>query len=120
MNSNAKPEYDLTDAILVSVIDDLSLWSAPFGLKLLDAIHYKKGIYALDIGFGTGFPLLELAMRLGNTSSIYGLDPWKSGTERTKLRIKVSGLTNVRLFEGVAEHMPFENDFFDLITSNNG
>ena len=60
---------------LVNVLDELPLWSAPFGLKLLDAIEYKPNISALDIGFGNGFPLTELAMRLGETSTVYGIDP---------------------------------------------
>ena len=64
---------------VVSALDELSLWSAPFGLKLLDSVLYKKNMNVLDIGFGTGFPLTELAMRLGKTSRIYGVDPWNEG-----------------------------------------
>ena len=112
--------FDLNDNEFVSAIDELLLWSAPFGLKLLDTIRYKKGINALDIGFGTGFPIIEIAMRLGNTSNIYGIDPWKAGMERTQFKIKNAGLSNIKLFEGVAENIPFDNDYFDLITSNNG
>jgi precorrin-6B methylase 2 len=55
-------------------IDELPIWSAPFGLKLLNYIGYKPNITALDIGFGTGFPLIEIAMRLGKESTIYGID----------------------------------------------
>jgi hypothetical protein len=54
----------------VRVADELPFWSAPFGLKLLDLIDYKPAISAIDIGFGTGFPLIELAMRLGDSSAV--------------------------------------------------
>ncbi len=118
MDNNSR--YDLNNAEMISMLEELSLWSAPFGLKLLDNIRYKKEIKALDIGFGTGFPLIELAMRLGNTSEIYGLDPWKAAIERCKFKIKYHNLSNIKIFEGCAEAMPFENDYFDLITSNNG
>lgn len=39
-----------------STWDELPLWSAPFGIKILDLIDYKKNINVLDIGCGTGFP----------------------------------------------------------------
>ncbi len=112
--------FDLNDPELVSAIDELSYWSAPFGLKLLDSIRYKKGINVLDIGSGTGFPLMELANRLGDTSTIYGIDPWKAAIERTLFKIKTTGISNIKLVEACAENMPFDNDYFDLITSNNG
>ena len=113
-------QHDLNDINVVSSIDDFNLWAAPFGIKLLDAIQYRKSINALDIGFGMGFPIIELAMRLGDTSKVYGIDPWKAGIERTKAKLKVNGVTNIELVEGVAEKMPFANDFFSLIVSNNG
>ena len=112
--------YDLESADIVSVMDELSLWSAPFGLRLLDTVHYTRGIKTLDIGSGPGFPLVELAMRLGSTSEVFGIDPWKAGIERTKRKIETYGLTNVKVVEGRGEHLPFTNGFFDLIVSNNG
>ncbi len=120
MNDYLKTHYDRNDPALISVIDDLSFWSAPFGLKLLDTVRYKKNICALDIGFGLGFPLIDLAMRLGPSSKVYGIDPWKVGLERARLKLKYTGVNNVELVEGVAENMPFEDNFFDLIVSNNG
>jgi ubiquinone/menaquinone biosynthesis C-methylase UbiE len=111
---------DLNNPEVVSVIDELSVWSAPFGLKLLDVVHYKTNITALDIGCGLGFPLLELSMRLGSTSRIYGLDPWKAAIDRVRKKIRIYELSNVDVIEGHAEEMPFEDGYFDLIVSNNG
>ena len=100
--------------------DELPIWAAPFGLKLLNAVKYKKGITALDIGFGTGFPLIELAMRLGDSSLVYGIDPWKEAIERTKEKIECYGVTHIKIIEGVAESIPLADNFIDLIVSNNG
>ncbi|MGD8782188.1 MAG: class I SAM-dependent methyltransferase [Ignavibacteria bacterium] len=105
---------------VVPVIDDLPLWSAPFGLKLLDVIKYKENIKVLDIGSGLGFPLIEVAGRLGNSCEVIGIDPWKEGIERIKAKIDAWEMTNVKIIEGEAEKLPFENDYFDLIISNNG
>lgn len=112
--------YDLNDARVISLLDELPLWSAPFGMRLLDMVHLKKNIRALDVGFGTGFPLIELAERLGKTCEVVGIDPCISTYDRINAKIKMFGLTNVTLDNHNAERMQFENESFDLIVSNNG
>ena len=104
----------------IEVADESPYWSAPFGCKLLDYVNYKTNISAIDIGFGTGFPLTEIALRLGDSSIVYGIDPWKGAIERVNKKINYYGLTNIRIIEGVAEFIPLDNDSIDLITSNNG
>ncbi|MDR1153482.1 MAG: class I SAM-dependent methyltransferase [Bacteroidales bacterium] len=113
-------ENNLDPAGQVDVFDELPLWSAPFGLKLLEYVDYKPDISVLDIGFGSGFPLTELAMRLGDTAVVYGIDPWKEMLERVRKKIKYYEISNIRLIEGVAEDVPLNDSSIDLITSNNG
>jgi len=113
-------DFNLNDRNFVSCLDELSFWSAPFGIKLLDSISLKDVSNVLDIGCGTGFPLLELAMRLGPTCHLTGIDPWKAGLARMRERIVQYAITNVSLIEGVAENMPLPDNHFDLIISNNG
>ena len=107
-------------AKLMDVFDELPLWSAPFGLKLLDYIDYKQAISALDIGYGSGFPLTEVAMRLGADSKVYGIDPWQEAISRTKKKLDYYGISNTTLLEGYAECIPLADDSLDLIVSNNG
>lgn len=111
---------DANDADLISSIDELPLWSAPFGLRLLDAITMKRNCTILDVGCGTGFPLIELAQRFGSTSRVYGIDPWEKALERVALKLKTLNITNTTIQPGVAEKLPFADSFFDLIVSNNG
>ena len=113
-------KINIDDPEFVSVIDELPLWSAPFGLKLLDVINIKHNMKVLDVGCGPGFPLIEIAERLGETSEIIGIDPWDGAIERVKLKIKIHGLSNVKVIKGVAEDLPFDDSYFDLIVSNNG
>jgi len=110
----------VNDPEAVSAIDELPLWSAHFGMVLLERVKLKPAITALDIGFGMGFPLIELSQRLGNSSTVYGIDLWKTAIERAHLKIKTFRISNVQLVEGDASSMEFEDDFFDLIVSNVG
>ena len=112
--------FNANDPDLISVIDELPVWSAPFGFKLLEKVKMKPGIRFLDIGCGLGFPLTELAQRLGKTASAYGLDPWDAAIDRVMLKIKTYNLQNVNMISGCAEDIPFPDGHFDLVVSNNG
>lgn len=112
--------YDLNSDDLTDVLDELPIWSAPFGLKLLENIKYKKNINVLDIGFGTGFPLTELAMRLGSSSVVYGIDPWEAGIKRAQKKINQYEINNIKILNSVCEKIPLPDNSIDLITSNNG
>lgn len=100
--------------------DELPLWSAPFGIALLEAVDYRSNTVALDLCSGTGFPALELATRLGRNSRVFALDNWPEACQRLRNKIEYFGLENIEVAEATAEELPFANDTFDLITSNNG
>lgn len=112
--------YDLDDPAVVAAIDDAPVWSAPFGLALLDAVRPRPGLRALDVGSGLGFPTVELAQRLGPTSHVTGLDPWRAANARARAKARAWGLDNLTITEGRAERMPFADASFDLVVSNNG
>ena len=111
---------DINCKELANVYDEAPLWSAPFGLALLRSIKWRKQITALDIGYGTGFPLTELAMRLGNSSHVYGIDPWQAVQPRVRQKLDCCGINNVTLLSGSAEDIPLEPRCVDLVVSNNG
>jgi arsenite methyltransferase len=108
------------DEIEPSLFDEIPLWSAPFGLKLLEVVALRPGIVALDIGCGTGFPLVELAQRLGSSATVHGVDVWRSALNRVRDKLKAYGVHNVILHEARAERLPLGDRTVDLIVSNNG
>lgn len=112
--------FDYNSEDFISVSDEFSLWSAPFGLKLLDKLPIRKNLTLLDVGPGTGFPLLEIAQRLGHSSTVFGIDPWTLALKRIEQKIKIIGLKNTILVEGTIEKTPFQNNYFDVLVSNNG
>lgn len=110
----------LDDPAFVAAFDELPLWSAPFGLRLLDAVPLEPAATVLDIGCGTGFPLLELAHRLGPGARLVGLDPWAGALARAQARRRAQAATGVVLVRGAAERLPLRDAAVDLVVSNNG
>ena len=52
-------EIDQQEAHFGDMYDELPLWSAAFGLRLLDRIPVRSGLTILDVGAGTGFLTVE-------------------------------------------------------------
>jgi arsenite methyltransferase len=113
-------EIDHTVPGFGELYDELPLWSAPFGLLLLDRVPMKTGLTILDVGAGTGFLTLELAQRCGPTSKVIAVDPWKAGMIRLRKKLEQLNLTNVVLLEQDAGAMDVPDSSVDLIVSNLG
>ena len=81
MNSFERIDYSTDE--FASFYDELPLWSAPFGLLLLQYVPLRAGVRVLDVGAGTGFLSIELAQRCSSDSEIVAVDPWgAAGCER--------------------------------------
>jgi arsenite methyltransferase len=111
---------DFDSPQVVTAYDELPLWSAAFGLLLLDEVPLAGVTDALDAGCGTGFPLIELAERLGPAARVRGVDVWSGALRRAAEKIAARGTPNVELHECSAASMPFADSAFDLIVSNLG
>jgi arsenite methyltransferase len=113
-------QADISSPKILSAYDEVPLWSAMFGLFLLEEVSLNNITNVLDVGCGTGFPLIEFAERLGPRCRVYGIDPWTGGLARAREKITARGTGNVTLQEGSAAAMPFPDNTFDLIVSNLG
>jgi len=119
MKKYLESRFDINSPKLVEVFDELPLWAAPFGIHLLERVVLRRNMTALDLGFGAGFPLVELAMRIGRDGKVFGIDPWKAAANRARKKIAVYGIENIEIIEGVAESIPLDSASVDLVTSNN-
>jgi ubiquinone/menaquinone biosynthesis C-methylase UbiE len=111
--------FDLTHAQHVALYDELPLWSSQAGALLLDHVPLDVRI-ALDLGCGAGFPLLELAERLGPAAQVIGVDPWAQGLARAAAKRDAWPVPQVALVRGDGTALPFRAAAFELITSNLG
>lgn len=112
--------FDWTQPSLVNAYDDMPLWSAMFGQFLLEYVPLQPGIRALDIACGTGFPLIELAQRLGPSSRVAGIDIWEAALKRALVKARALGVLSASITNGDAANLPYADRTFDLIVSNLG
>ena len=120
MARHAYGGHDPDHPDFASALDELPLWSAPFGLRLLELVTLRRDVTALDIGSGTGFPAIELADRLGATSTVHAIEPWPEGASRIRQKLAVRGVANVVVHVAAAERLPVSDRSVDLVVSNNG
>jgi demethylmenaquinone methyltransferase/2-methoxy-6-polyprenyl-1,4-benzoquinol methylase len=83
------------------------------GLRRLQA---KEGETILEIGFGTGHCILELAESVGEAGKVYGMDISERMLDITRARIAEAGLAErVELECGDALHLPYADSSLDAI-----
>jgi len=83
------------------------------GLKLLDI---QEGETVLEIGFGTGYTIAEIAKSVGETGKAYGIDVTPEMVELANERLEKEGLLErAELYEGDARNMPYKNNMFDAV-----
>lgn len=100
--------------------DELPLWSAPFGLMLLEYVVLRPAITILDVGAGTGFMTIELAQRCGPDSIVIAVDPWEAAMQRLTRKLNHLGIQNVRTLVQSAAEIDLPDASVDLIVSNLG
>ena len=113
-------KFDPDGPGVVDAFDELTFWSSLFGQLLFRHLRLVPGLTALDVGCGTGFPLFELADRLGPSGRVHGIDLWRSAVVRARRKAQVRGNANLRIIHGDASRLPYAGGTFDLIVSNVG
>ncbi|MBI5168011.1 MAG: methyltransferase domain-containing protein [Candidatus Eisenbacteria bacterium] len=103
----------------VALFDEAPLWSALAGQLLLEHVPLSAA-RALDLGCGAGFPLFELAERLGPRAFAAGVDPWETALRRANAKRATWPVRNAALVRGDGAHLPFRDGAFDLVASNLG
>lgn len=100
--------------------DELTLWSAPFGLMLLDRVPIRSGLTVLDVGCGTGYLSIGLAERCGADARVIAVDPWKAAMDRFRRKIALRRLDNIVLLDQDAATLDLPDESVDVIISNLG
>lgn len=100
--------------------DELPLWSAPFGLDVLDRVPLGRDLTYVDLGAGTGFITIELAERCGPSARVIAVDPWQAGLAQLRAKVARRSLINVQCLEADAAAMELPASSVDVFVSSLG
>ncbi|HVW37564.1 MAG TPA: methyltransferase domain-containing protein [Pirellulales bacterium] len=118
MNYLDRIDYQSPD--FADFYDELPLWSARFGLMLLDRVDLRPGAMILDVGAGTGFLSIELAQRCGAETRVIAVDPWAAAIDRLNRKVARLGIQNIRTVAEDIAKIDLPDESVDLIVSNLG
>lgn len=101
---------------LADLSERLVQWASPeraYSTELLRLFTLKSGDRLLDVGCGSG-DLLAMAASREPGAILFGLDPDEDALELASHKI-CGTIHAAELHQGVAEHMPFDDESFDMI-----
>ena len=78
----------------------------------------KEGDIVLDLGSGAGFDVFLAAKKVGRTGKVIGVDMTEEMIVKARENARKYNYENVEFRWGDIEHLPLEENFFDVIISN--
>jgi ubiquinone/menaquinone biosynthesis C-methylase UbiE len=76
----------------------------------------KTGEHVLEIGFGTGWALMQIAREVGDSGRVSGIDLSGGMHRQAMLNAQKAGLTeNVELIQADAVELPYQDHQFDAV-----
>jgi ubiquinone/menaquinone biosynthesis C-methylase UbiE len=89
---------------------------APVRKAGLEMLNTQEGHHVLEIGFGTGHSLIELARAVGSSGKVFGIDLSEKMVEISQKLADEEGLDGrIELSCGDALHLPYESESLDGI-----
>jgi len=85
----------------------------PFALRRL-----AKGERVVDVGSGGGFDSFVAADQVGPTGRVVGVDMTEEMLAKSRATAAALGLAHVEFREGLAEDLPVEDGWADVVISN--
>lgn len=106
-------ETSVVDRMPDSAVESFAGVANPFSLRRL-----QPGERVVDAGSGAGFDCFIAAMQVGPTGRVVGVDMLDEMLTRSRAAARDMELDNVEFREGILEHMPVEDGWADVVTSN--
>jgi ubiquinone/menaquinone biosynthesis C-methylase UbiE len=103
----------LVDALPEAAVESFAGVASPFSLRPLAA-----GERVVDVGSGAGFDSFVAARRVGPTGQVIGVDMTEEMLRKARATAASLKLDHVEFREGLAERLPIEDDWADVVISN--
>lgn len=85
--------------------------------RLVADARLRSGLRVLDLGSGTGYPVLLAAQVVGPRGNVVGIDLAEQMLEVARRKAHSLGLSNIVFRTGDVTTLPFEANSFDAVTS---
>lgn len=106
-------DEDLVESVPESGLESFAGTGNPFAMGKLNS-----GENVVDVGSGAGFDSLLAAQMVGETGSVIGVEMTAEMRNKAIGAAEEMGLTNIEFVDGLAERLPVEKDWADVIISN--
>ena len=106
-------EDDAVDALPDRAVESFAGVANPFALRRL-----APGERVVDIGSGAGFDSFLAAAQVGPTGRVVGVDMTPEMLAKARSTVTALGLEHVEIREGLAEALPVEDDWADVVIAN--
>lgn len=104
---------ELLDRVPEAACESFAGVANPFAFGALN-----RGEHSLDLGCGAGMDVLIASQMVGVDGTATGIDMTPAMVEKAQSAAEEMGAANVTILEGDIEALPFDDDTFDVITSN--
>ena len=107
--------YDLAlvDSFPAPAVECFAGVANPFSLR-----EIQQGERVVDVGSGAGFDSLVAARAVGPSGAVVGVDMTPEMLDKARANAAAVGVTNVEFREGLAEALPVEDAWADVVISN--
>jgi len=106
-------EADVVDALPDRAVESFAGVGNPFSLRRL-----APGEKVVDIGSGAGFDSFIAAGQVGPGGQVAGIDMTAEMLAKARQSAEALGLAHVQFREGLAEDLPVESCWADVVISN--
>jgi SAM-dependent methyltransferase len=104
---------DVVDRLPDRAVESFAGVANPFSLRQLQA-----GERVVDVGSGAGFDTFVAADQVGGSGRVVGVDMTAEMLDKSRLTATTLGLDHVEFRQGLAEDLPVEDGWADVVISN--
>jgi ubiquinone/menaquinone biosynthesis C-methylase UbiE len=97
------PEANWYSLVLAERPASEEAWAAEMRRRVMGILHLGNGAEAADVGCGDGFYTLAMALAVGPSGKVFGVDIAESSLSKLKQRATQEGLRNVEAVHGAED-----------------